>query len=127
MASGQVEIFAVASGVLTKKRSLVEPCLEPVSVNNFGPQLLALTCIVRFADGESIANAQLVVFDSSNQKTFSRSIFFPKKSSVVFYPEKTQYFELYDSAVGEFDVHTVLSGETTNIRGLFIDGILNRL
>ena len=128
LASGQVEVFAAASGVITKERSLIEHCIEPVSVNNFGPLHLALTCVVRFADGsDSIANAQLVVFDSGGEKIFTHSIYFEKKASVVFYPEKAQYFEVFDSAAGEIDVHTVPSSEMTQLRGLFIGGILNRL
>jgi hypothetical protein len=127
-ASGQVEIFTSANGAITKERSLVDFCSEPVSVNNFGTDSLALNCAIRFSDGDkTISNAQLVIVNDNNEKIFTRSLFFEKKSSIVFYPEKSKYFELYDSAAGEFDVHAVPSGEITQMRGLFITDILNKI
>ena len=128
LASGQIEIFSSVNGALVKDRTLLDFCGEPLSVNNFGADNLALTCAIRFSGGEeTISNAQLVVVNASNEKTFTRAIFFEKKSSVVFYPGKSQYFELYDSAAGEVDVHTVPSGEVSQLRGLFIGDILNKL
>ncbi len=128
LASTQVEVFLSANGALTKQRTLEDVCVEPVSVNTFGTDALALTCAIRFSDGsKDISNAQIVVVNGSGEKIFSRSIFFEKKASIVFYPQNSKYIELYDSAVGEFDIHTVPTGEVTRLRGLFTNGILNKI
>jgi hypothetical protein len=127
LASGQIVVFSASGGVLASERSISAPCIEPASIRTFGT-FLAVTCVIRFTDGsKAVANAQLVVLDANDQNIFGRSIFFDKKSSVVFYPEKSQYIELFDSAAGEFDIHSVPSGTTTQLRGLFLGGILNRL
>ena len=128
LASGQVEIFESVNGVLTKKAIIQDVCGEPVSVNSFGADSFVVTCAIRFSDAnKNISNAQIVFVNESNEKIFSRNIFFEKKSSVVFYPQKSKYIELYDSAVGEFDIHTIPTGEVTRLRGLFTNGILNKI
>lgn len=130
-ATGTVRLLVVQDTVLTKTAEFSANCTEPASVNKFG-KLRAVACINRMTNSDdqdkgNIRNVSLKFLSDVGVVELTQKIDFEKKSGIVFNPAKSEFLQIYNSAAGEIDVHTVPTGEIRHVEGIFLNGILNRL
>lgn len=108
-------------------------CAEPTAVKPFAGDGLAVTCVNRATSTDpavtegSIRNININIYSASGEALHSSEVAFDHKSGVVFYPEKSEFFQVFDSAAGEITVTDVTTGSSRKIGGIYLEGVLDRL
>jgi hypothetical protein len=108
-------------------------CSEPKGINTFGDNGVVATCVNRTTATDEfmlegrIAGITLEFYSGDGAKISSSDIGFDRKAGVVFYPQKSQFFQIFDSAAGEVVITDVNAGSSRKVGGIYFEGVLNKL
>lgn len=126
--SGEVKVIAIEEdGNVAVVNDLGKPCELPVGLNHLGNNLLALSCVKGALDGK-VENVEFQIVDLNAAKVLHKvNLELAKLAGVAIDPDKKKVFEFLDGGLGELRIKDLSQGTSHSVRGLFVDGILNKL